>query len=221
VTGARRYVTKLVAVAAVAFTPACGEKDIRVAVIVDSGIDAMPIRCGALDGGSVRCEAGSFCSACDDSIGTCDTPPPQGSCAQQGYEPECDCNGVTYFNGCLRRAAGAGRFGSAGTCLEKAPVRPLRICNLTDNPCGPNETCVKVFPSFVPPPYPDAGLTSVSPACQFVDQFSFGQLVPDTCWVLPDTCPSSGGHGSLACGSECINTCQAPKAGGNYFYCPP
>ena len=86
--GAGARTGELFALAMLTATPACSEK-VPVATIWDAGIDAMPMpmtACGALDGGMVGCPDGSFCSSTrGGSTGTCDTVPPEDSCADAGY----------------------------------------------------------------------------------------------------------------------------------------
>ena len=57
------------------------------------------------------CPGDQFCErlACRDALGHCAPRPPSSSVCPGNYLPECGCNGVTYWNGCLRRAAGEAR----------------------------------------------------------------------------------------------------------------
>lgn len=225
-TRTRSGLVKLVAVAAVSFTPACGQDNIPVAVIVDSGIDAMRIPCGPWDGGA--CEAGWFCDstsgACD-FTGFCDKVPPPDSCADGGFAPECGCNGVSYFNGCLRLAARASRYTTSG-CYALPPPQMAKTCDTKDSTgmvqhgCDGNESCALISQI----PYDilslsDAGLSSDSRVCRGIEATPLAGF--GFCWVLPDTCPLSSGHGLRACGEPCIDSCKALKGGGTYYNCSP
>jgi hypothetical protein len=199
--------------------------DVLVATLMDSGVadamaDATPVPCGALDGGPRSCEAGSFCAlaTCGGSTGTCETIPSSASCADAGYAPECDCDGISYFNDCLRRAHKATYKGPQESCWLPTPTTPMpRICRLMDpqSKCEPTQSCVLLIP-YNPLPSPPP-----SECPMMVDTLS--KNLPGTCWVLPDTCPPSSPGGTVhACGSSCagVDPCKALKDGGLLFSCP-
>jgi hypothetical protein len=219
---------ELFALAIFAATPACSEK-VTVATILDAGIDAMTMTaCGALDGGMVGCPDGSFCSltSCGPT-GTCETIPPEDSCGDAGYHPECACNEVTYFNSCLRRAATASPRNSDACPLSTTnpPCSPYD----KSRSCEPGQSCLPIFPLTVPPsPFgSDAGPT-LPFASPFVSDAgptreecaAIFPFLPTTCWVLPKTCASSGTRLRPCGGDHCLYACDALKNGGAYLTCP-
>ena len=75
------------------------------------------------------CASGLYCSmpTCNSASGTCAAPP---NCAYDGEDPHCGCDGITYFNDCLRQANGIsasspGPFG--GGCDTNAGI-PQTVC---------------------------------------------------------------------------------------------
>lgn len=90
----------------------CGAVDIPLAS-VDAG-ESMGLRCMNSD----ECAPGEFC----EKLG-CGT---FGRCIEQPVtcdgetRPECGCDGVTYWNFCLRQKAGAG-FSAPGPCRNQKP----------------------------------------------------------------------------------------------------
>ncbi len=210
--------------------PSCGENDVVVATITDSAVpEAAPIPCTESDAGVSDCPDGSFCSvATCGSNGTCEPIPTSDSCTDEAYEPECGCDGITYFNGCLRRAASTSRAAGETCSFEFDPTAPkkgmLRPCDAegTLNQCGPNESCVALIPSQILE-YVDAGPPGAPPGayftCATVDDGA--RFTGSSCWVLPDTCSSSDAQNVRTCESDtCVEACTAFKKGGVYFLCP-
>jgi hypothetical protein len=221
-------VGELFALAMLAATPACSER-VPVATISDAGIDAMPMTaCGALDGGTVGCPDGSFCSlySCG-STGQCETIPPADSCGDAGYAPECDCYGVTYFNGCLRRV-GTSSLYKTSACPD--PLEPKtnpnpKVCipsdvpgNVNPLPCDPGESCVQFLP-FPPSLDPDGGFTREFCATIESSHVQAPGLL-GTCWVLPETCSPSGTHFRSCADYQCVDACEALKKKGPLLTCP-
>src|SRR5262245_61740318 len=97
--------TRLIRTALVVFTMvlacvACSEEVIVLATVRRGSFDHNAERCVTTS----ECPAGSFCDhrRCDQLGGTCQRFPV--SCTDD-ERPVCGCDGVTYFNDCLRRAA--------------------------------------------------------------------------------------------------------------------
>jgi hypothetical protein len=204
----RLFVSAFAAAIATGSAPACTDETIVVATIPDTDAgqpSATPQRCTAKS----DCPDDSYCSkkACGETSGTCELYP---LCDDQlQKDPVCDCEtGVTYFNECWRRAAGAsvsipGRCGMNGTSAAPcggpsnlACPDPLALCGRLLGPEGG------------PCPPPDA---------------------PGHCWVLPTHCPpppTTDPDLWVACGSgfppQCVDTCDAIRNGGLFhraFHC--
>jgi hypothetical protein len=222
------------AIALLGFLPACGEKDIPVATIADSEApEAAAVPCTELDAGISDCPDGSFCSVTScGSTGTCEPIPAADSCANAAYDPECGCDGVTYFNPCLRNAAGVSGRGPGATCAEKCgTLPPPEYCfpRTTATDCARKQTWVVLAPSYISnvpgspgiPTFPDGGFGSPDEVCRGLEgllEANFG-----FCWVLPDTCPSSGSRPTVSTctsPSACLDACMEFKREGVYFACP-
>jgi hypothetical protein len=84
------------------------------------------------------CAGDQLCdkAACADALGHC-APRPSASVCPSDYRPECGCNGVTYWNGCLRRAAG----------VESHEVTECtRTCDAA-SPCPDGALCARLLHS--------------------------------------------------------------------------
>lgn len=106
------------------------------------------------------CTPGTFCErrGCADTAGTCEPYPVL--CGDEA--PVCGCDGVTYWNDCLRRAAGLA-MAHPGECTEGRP------CDDGARKCPKGALCAKLV-----------GFDDLGPSCH----------VPvGRCWVLPATCP--------------------------------
>jgi hypothetical protein len=137
------------------------------------------------------CEPSWFCarSRCADASGRCEPRP--NACDSQPA-PVCGCDGITYFNDCLRRARGVG-LRAWGECGREAMG-----CDGLLFTCPPDAHCGRLITvdSFECPPVP------------------FGK-----CWMLPFECDPRlrGGDRYIACdrppmpGDGCVDLCQAVR----------
>lgn len=176
---------------------ACSTGDVVVADIAGSGGTAGAG--GAPDGGSCAtsgdCGPGEYCakSSCSDGKGMCDRRPLL--CGADG-PPACGCDGVTYWNDCLRRQGGASAS-KPGECEMDA-----RRCGGPMEPCPGAAVCARLVPPMAP--------------CDGMN--------PGVCWVAPSTCPPPGpGERWQTCDSsvKCLDTCAALHAGGAFRGSPP
>jgi hypothetical protein len=169
---------------------ACSNGDIVLATIPvsDEAGPSGPLRCSGGD-----CPSGSYCekAACGDVTGTCQLFPAECGPPQE-RAAVCGCDGITYFDECLRRASGVAAstqgpcwFGAATTCggASHAACPAGAFCaqlgGTGPGPCGPDDN--------------------------------------GTCWVLPPTCPPPGFDQWIPCqGGPCIDTCNAIRIGGPY-----
>jgi len=159
---------------------ACGAKDVVVAYEVEAG--ARPCTTEA------ECHKNEACvkAACGATSGTCERRPDV--CPNDGA-PVCGCDGISYWNDCLRRQAGVAAA-TQGAC----PIDSGAPCGGKMNaPCAnARASCARLLPPGPCPP--DAR---------------------GTCWILPDTCPAAT-VAWLACGPQpmqCVDTCTAIRSG--------
>jgi hypothetical protein len=169
---------------------ACSSGDIVLATIPaaqEAGPSA-PLRCSGIG----DCPSDSFCekAACGDVTGTCQVYPQCDESEQ--HSAVCGCDGITYFDDCLRRASGIEAF-TPGPCWQGA----AKTCG------GPSHTTCP------------AGAY-----CAQLGGPGPGPCGPDddgTCWVLPVTCPPPGFDQWTPCqGGPCVDTCNAIRTGGSY-----
>ncbi len=167
----------------------------------DAGPGAPAVRCTS----SSECGGGMFCerTRCDEVAGTC-TPFPI-SCSGD-EQPVCGCDGVSYFNDCLRRIAGV----AASTPEE---------CKANGLGCSPTKAC----PADAVCSQLAGGKAASGDPCRPGPQ-------EGRCWVLPPTCPPAsradrwdecvppagtepptGAPPPL--GLQCVDTCTAIRAG--------
>jgi hypothetical protein len=156
---------------------------------VDAGADA-----AASCASNTDCLPSEFCSmaACGDAKGICAARPLK--CDSYGTTV-CGCDGVNYWNDCLRQQNGQAAS-VAGEC--KTP-----------------KTCGGI--ASIQCPY-----TIAVCAYQFDQQSECAMMDPmGQCWVLPDTCPTIVIGGQLRqCNSstlKCFDSCTAMKTGGTYY----
>jgi hypothetical protein len=198
--------TSLVLVAtltALSLGPACSDEEIVLATVspTDAGPGDQAKRC--VD--NRDCSATTFCSrkGCGDLGGTCEARP---VVCEEGPMPVCGCDGITYWNDCLRRTVGTS-LARPGECSDTA-----LLCGMGGHKDGPGSSggpgsegcpfgsfCARLLP-------PDIG-TSVM--CPFD--------VTGTCWALPAICPEHGGPDRwIHCDpskSFCTSTCEAIRTG--------
>lgn len=145
----------------------------------DGGRPPPPRQCS----NNVDCPPDLFCEKpdCNTLLGQCH---PRPAFCPNELSPVCGCNGVNYWNDCLRRDHGVaakadGECTSATTCA--APV---------DCP-GPGASCALLVPAS---------------SCTATPQ--------GACWVLPPTCPAGLAAVWAPCaGGACVDGCTAIRSG--------
>jgi Kazal-type serine protease inhibitor domain len=186
----------------------CGRHLNEVASAADDGGDDAEIPCSpTID---AACKLNRCAGSCDDpTTGKCESIPEPSTCTG-GYSPVCGCNGVTYFNDCLRKAAQA-NLAVTGQCGQLvASCEGGRLPCLEGpgpKPCDPTGSCddadggaVCAFLVSFPVPVPPAGDGLLCGA------LSVSSIFPPTCWVLPTSCPA----GDEATATNCSYTAFGP-----------
>ena len=126
---------------------------------------------------------------CEDERGICRVRP---LLCDSSPDPVCGCDGVTYWNTCMRLSAGIVSQTYGQCTFNAVPCRGDKSCSEVNGYCGrlrfPGEPC-----------NPDA---------------------PGVCWVVPDSCdPTNDPVRWEECGSgqnppgRCIDSCNAIKSG--------
>lgn len=168
---------------------ACGPDDVVVATLpVDAGSEAgsdAASGCSSND----DCQPAEFCAraTCGDAYGSCELRPLV--CDDQGT-PSCGCDGVSYWNDCLRTQFGA-TASRAGSCTTGAATCTDE--RATECPVA-GAACARLLPP--------------GPTC---DDTALG-----ACWVLPADCPMTGPTdrwSSCTNPMDCRGTCDAIRAG--------
>jgi hypothetical protein len=165
---------------------ACAPVDVVVAEVPaepDGGRPLPPGPCAKNE----DCPPDRFCEKpdCDTVVGQCHPRP-----VFCGDAPNvvCGCNGVNYWNDCLRRAQGI-RAATFGECTTSAAS-----CGGTSGATCPDAdaSCAKLLPS--------ASACTANPE--------------GTCWFVPTNCPVGGGGAWTPCaGGACADTCTAIRSG--------
>jgi hypothetical protein len=144
-----------------------------------------PMRCTSSD----ECPPNAFCSkpSCGAVGGVCEGRPT--FCGPEPA-PVCGCDGMTFYNDCLRRVAGA-PFAAPGEC----GVSGVPCAGPGGASCPPGASCARLLPPGAP--------------CRDV---------PGTCWVMPPECPREPPPGDrwTSCGPPppaCVDTCDALRSG--------
>jgi len=155
------------ALGAVAVLVCCSPEDVVVANVHDGGIsqqsDAKPFGKSCVRNDD--CDSSSYCerAACGDPTGVCQVLPPFCDNTQALV---CGCDGVTFWNDCLRRSRGE-TSSIIGPCMSGAaecggPMR--KQCDI------PGAHCAKLLRGDAPCDGPP-------------------DTIPGHCWVLPSKCP--------------------------------
>lgn len=137
------------------------------------------------------CAPNTFCAKarCGDPSGHCEKRP--SFCGDAPPAPVCACDGVTYWNDCVRKTRGQ-PAAFPGEC----PVAKAAACDdRIGKKCPKGAMCAKLAPAF-----------GCSPD------------VAGYCWVVPPTCPApTGVDRFVKCGPtpepECVDLCAAIKSG--------
>ncbi|MDP1824214.1 MAG: hypothetical protein Q8L48_13255 [Archangium sp.] len=161
----------------------CEPVDLDVVDIPDSGAFQPPV--GASCANTGECMAGQLCdkAACGDALGRCVQRPPF---CDGDSRPECGCDGVTYWNDCLRRAAGIEAREGRGPCLNPRPCDTTSLC-------------------------PDGAICG-----RLVFPNECGRVAAGACFVLPTTCLGQMPDHFFACGApmtQCLDACAAIRSG--------
>ncbi len=164
----------------------CGAVSIPIVTVSDSdGGFRPPMGRPCLD--NQECGGGELCDkvACDDEFGRCVRRP---AFCDGDARPECGCDGVTYWNECLRRAAGVASRSGRGECVNP------RTCDETTEPCPEGAICARlIFPNECSLPASGA------------------------CYVLPDVCEGDTRDHYFSCTdvaqSQCLDGCAAIRSG--------
>ena len=174
-----------VVVLLLALLASCTDNPVVLATLAPPGAPANEERCGGND-----CAPGTFCEkpTCDSPAGSC-LPFP--TVCPSDEAPVCGCDGITYFNDCLRRAAGAGAA-HAGECDRDA------------RPCHDSDDC------------PSGTVCSLLAGSDLRD---CDRELRGRCWVVPAECPPPGADRWQPCGPPppgpiaCVDTCNAIRSG--------
>jgi hypothetical protein len=180
----------------------CSGNAVVIATLPAAEDAATPLRCtGNSDDGGSDCPPGTYCEkpTCDSPAGTCQLVP---AVCDDVEQPYCGCDGVTYFNDCLRKLNGIASSVALPCQLDSA-----QVCGAaTGETCPLGASCAQ-FTRAGPPPCPMSAV--------------------GTCWVLPLQCPpaSPGDVRWRECGGgePCVDTCTAIQSGGVYQHammCP-
>jgi hypothetical protein len=144
--------------------------------------------------------------------GTCQSIPT--SC-DDGYSPVCGCDGVTYFNDCLRRS-GSVQAANPGICTLGTFAFFGPCFGDTTEPCSKSNlgkaTCASVVPSLAELEFP--GLT------QYVQDVTLllclSANVP-LCWVIPTTPPSPDAGTASPFTIATVSGCSDPSTATTNF----
>jgi hypothetical protein len=175
-----------VALALASLAAGCSSTDVVVGVLPAHGEGGAPAhRCVNDD----DCRAG-FCvrDTCDQATGHCEARPVT---CDTNKELVCGCDGVTYWNDCLRKQAGV-TASALGYCGPGAATcgGGLGACPVA------GASCARIFPSVERCPHGDSD-------------------APGVCVLLPPTCPPPGSERLARCGggpTVCDDECDAIRS---------
>ncbi len=177
------------------------EAEAEASADADTDADGTDVVVGCSNNG--ECALADYCrkESCSAEMGTCVVRP---TTCDNDFAPVCGCDGVNYWNDCLRerhRVAAS----SAGECGAEVAFRCGGIASI-DCPT-PETSCAFLFES--------------SAQCAMSDPMG-------VCWAIPAVCPAVviGGQ-ERPCGGDpsaaCLDLCRAIAAGGSHFFdssCP-
>lgn len=150
------------------------------------------------------CRQDQYCAknGCDaDAKGECEDRPTQCS---NDPEPVCGCDGVNYWNDCLREQSGVASSRSGECGNDRA------ICR--EGPPGPSVKCPN-----------DRAVCGRLLENKTQCGGSGGVVPAGACWVLPASCPTLSADKLWAeCGSSlpfCLGTCEALKTTEPHYPC--
>jgi hypothetical protein len=161
---------------------------------LDAGADddaAASVGCRGPD----DCAAGELCEkrACADARGLC-MPIPR-LCTDAHLSPVCGCDGITYFNDCLRR-----RSGIASARPEPCEQTAQRCVSEREQPCPEPAVCGRLPPRI--------SIGSPGVRCEPEE--------PGQCWVVPVSCDRTlpGDRFGTCDGTlQCLDLCSALRSG--------
>jgi hypothetical protein len=197
----RAAITLVLAGSGALLDSACADEQIVLATLppgFDGGTAVDPKRCVDSNG----CSAKELCAraTCGDVAGSCELAP---LLCDEDARPVCGCDGITYWNDCLRRAAGVTSMipGECGYNARKCGRGGHGPAPGSDMGCSDGTYCARLLPNDGPPDF-----------CS--------DDAPGTCWALPAVCPEHGGPDRwLACGTAkgaCTSSCDAIRSGAVY-----
>jgi hypothetical protein len=167
----------------------CTQETVILATVqeMDAGPMNFPQRC------TDSCASGFYCAkdTCSDPAGSCLLPPID---CEASEAPVCGCDGITYFNDCLRMAAGIAAS-TPGECRAGVSL----CAGPTNATCPAGSVCAQLG-AFLP-----KGMCPTNP--------------PGSCWVLPPVCPPPSAvdrWDSCSDGMTCLDTCTAIRTTGVY-----
>ncbi|MET0412355.1 MAG: hypothetical protein ABW217_13725 [Polyangiaceae bacterium] len=136
------------------------------------------------------CELDELCAKreCDSPRGVCQRRPL--SCDDAGVSPVCGCNGITFFNDCLRQQSGV-------NLARQSECRfPRRCGGESQERCPADSYCARLYP-------PNTTVCS--------------EDFPGVCWVLPAECdtdsPSTDRYRRCEDpSSACVDRCAAIRS---------